>query len=170
MDTKTAIKTLVNHLKADMAVPVRVSGMEDERPVPVVLISDWDITDYTYHNTAFAGQEVDPTDDVEKQWYRFYYDMRIEITVRYSDEVAAHSLLDDLRSSLRMVGEDPLSFHEHLNDLMLRGSSGIDHQFLESTETELNQSIVLKTFNESTTPASQYTTIDSFVNNIDIIP
>lgn len=168
MDATTAIETLVSHLSANLAVPVRVSGMEDERPVPVVLIEDWDITDYTHHNSALAGRAVDPEDDVEKRYFRFYYDMRVEIVVRHHDDVLAHRVLDSLREALMMVREDPLSFHPHLNTLKMRGAGGIHHQFIEPKETELEQAIVLQSFHEVKRSMSQYDTIADIVNDFTI--
>jgi len=169
MDVTTAIETLVSHLSAALAVPVRVSGMEDERPVPVVLIEDWDITDHTLHNSAFAGQAVDPEDDAEKRYFRFYYDMRVELVVRHHDDVLAHRVLDSLRRELGMIREDPLSFHPHLNDLKLRGGGGIHHQFIEPKETELQQAIVLQSFHEVKRAMSQYDTIEDILNDFTII-
>lgn len=168
MDLETAIKTLVSHLSANLAVPVRVSGMTDERPVPVVLIEDFDLTDYTYHNSAYAGTATDPADNVDKRYRRYYYDLRFELVVRDADEVTAVSLLDSVRSALRTVRDDPQSFHVHLNELELRGADGFDHQFIEPTETELGQTVVLKSFTEDKTPLANYDTIDSFINNISL--
>ncbi|UBF22386.1 SPP1 gp17-like tail completion protein [Haloarcula virus HCTV-15] len=169
MDVTTAIETLVSHLSARLAVPVRVSGMEDERPVPVVLIEDWDITDRTYHNSAFSGQAVDPEDGVEKRYHRFYYDMRVELVVRHHDDVLAHRVLDSLRRELAMVREEPYLFHDDLNDLKMRGSGGINHQFIEPKETELQQAIVLSSFHEVKRAISQYDTIEDILNDFTII-
>lgn len=168
MDATTAIQSLVSHLSTRLAVPVRVSGMEDERPVPVVLIEDWDITDYTYHNTAFAGQAVDPDDGVEKRYFRFYYDMRVEIQVRHHDEVLAHRALDSLRAELSMIREEPWQVHQHLNTLKLRGAGGIHHQFIEPKETELEQAIVLRSFHEVKRSMSNYDTIDEIISDLNI--
>jgi hypothetical protein len=166
MDVETAITTLVTHLSDRLAVPVRVSGMQDERPVPLVLIEDFDLTDHTYHNSAYAGQAEDPNDGEEKLYYRFYYDLRLEIVVKDSDEVGATSLLDSLRGAIRMLRENPQSFHPHLNEMQLRGADGFDHQFIEPTETELNQTIVLKAFTEAKEPLAGYDTIEDIVNQI----
>lgn len=148
MDQKDAITALVSHLQADLAVPIKVSGMDDERPVPAVVIEDWSKADVTHHNTALAGQVTDPADNTEYLWYRFYWTMRVELVVRHADEVAAHGLLGDLQRSLAMVSEDPLAFHDHLNDLRLRGAGGISHTFLESKETQLNQTVRLTAFHQ----------------------
>lgn len=167
MDQTDAIETLVSYLSARLTAPIRVSGMEDERPVPVILIEDWDTTDITHQTSAFAGLAVDADDGIEKQWFRFYYNLRIEFVVRHHDEVAAHNLLDSLRSVLMMVSERPAGFHDHLNALHMRGAGGIHHQFIESKETELHQAVVLESFHQ-VAESDGFGKIQSIVNNYTI--
>lgn len=166
MDVTEAIQTLQSHLDLKLDYPVKTSGMQDERPVPLVLIEDWSITDHTHHNTAFAGQVTDD-DGTERLYFRFYYTLRVDLLVRHSDEVQAHHLLDDLRGALRMVGEDPLGFHDHCNDLRLASAGGIHHQFLESKETELSQAIRIEAFHQERDDTYDTITdiIDSFTVN-----
>jgi len=137
--------------------------MEDERPVPLVLIEDWNTTDYTWHNSQFAGQAVDPDDGVEKRYFRFYWSMRVDLLIRHHDDVQAHRLLDEVRKALIDVKRDPLAFHGELNALDLRGSGGIQHQFLESKETELQQSFRVTSFHE--VKDDNYDTLEEIVND-----
>ena len=169
MDVTTALTTLQSHISSQVSIPVRVSGMEDERPVPVLLIEDWDLVDLTLENTAFAGQAVDPDDGVEKRWFRFYYALRVEMVVRHYDEVLAHQELDNLRVALSLIREDPVAFHDHLNDLQLRGGGGIDHQFIESKETDLHQAVRLTSFHEVKRDMSNYDTLDDIVDDFTLI-
>jgi len=162
MDETTLIATLEDRLDSALDVPVRTAGHEDERPVPAAIIEDWDTTDFTYHNTPFAGERVGDLDgDGNREYervFRFYYETRVEVTARHSDEVAASRLKDDVKNVFREIRIDPDSFHAHLRNCLPRGSGNPQHQFTEPRETELGVSALFKGFHEVV--RSDYDTIE----------
>jgi hypothetical protein len=154
MNPTEAISSLSDVLDTRLAVPVRTSGLEGERPVPLVLIDDWQITELEFHNSGFAGQtrDVDVDGDGETEharWYRFYYDMRVDLEVRDSDDVGAHTLLGEVQSVLIDLKQAPREhLHDHINTLSLGSSGNPTYQFAEPKETELRQSFSLRSFHQ----------------------
>jgi hypothetical protein len=141
MDEEELITTLVSHLNSSVSVPIRTSGLEDERPVPVVIIDDWDTNDLNVHNSAFAGEASgdfngDGSQEYER-YLRFDFETRIEFLVRDSDEVDVTTLKDSVKNELRLISEYPQSFHESLKYCHLGAGGNPTFRFTEPKESEL---------------------------------
>jgi hypothetical protein len=135
------ISTLQSHLDSALSEPIRTSGMEDERPVPVVIIDDWDTNDYNFNNSARAGEAIGDFDGdgtLEHEWYlNFSFRTRVEFLVRHSDEVDAVRLKDSVKAVLRLIRENPQQFHADLKQCRLGAGGNPTHQFTEPKEAEL---------------------------------
>lgn len=135
MDEFGLISTLQSNLSSKVSVPTKTSGMDDERPVPVIIIDDWDTSEESYHNSAFAGEEVTP--DGYKRHLNFDFTTRVEFVVRHSDEVDVVKLKDKVTRQLRLIAENPQDFHEDLKSCILGDSGNPTYQFTEPKEAEL---------------------------------
>lgn len=115
--------------------------MEDERPVPAVIIDDWDTRDENFHNSAFAGDALGDFDNDgvdEYEWYlNFDYVTRVEVLVRHYDEVKVNRLKDEVKQIFRLIRENPLGFHSELKNCSLGGGGNPTSQFTEPKESEL---------------------------------
>jgi hypothetical protein len=166
MNLTELIEVLSARFDSDLSAPFRTAGGPDDHPVPLVLLEDWSTTDHNWQNSNFAGQVVDPEDDTEKRYFRFYYTIRIEVLVKHHDDVQAHVLLDQLRNTLFDLKRDPLSLHNDVNSVKPGGSTGINHNFVESDETELRQSFRITSFHE--VKDDSYDTLEEIVNDFTV--
>lgn len=141
MDETDLIKTLQTRLDSSLSVPVKTSGMEDERPVPVVIIDDWDTQDLNHHNSARAGSTKGDFDDdgnIELEWYlNFNFETRVELLVRHYDEVDVSKLKEKAKHELRLIRENPQNFHQDLKSCYLGRDGNPTYQLLEPKEAEL---------------------------------
>jgi hypothetical protein len=141
MDEKTLISSLQQYLASRISVQVSTRGLEDERPVPVVLIDDWDTRDKNIHNSPYAGTSVENIDNdgnLESERYlRFDFRTRVEFLVREADEVDAVSLKDEVKSHIRTLREYPTLLHEDVKEVNLSGGGNPSFTFTEPREAEL---------------------------------
>lgn len=141
MDETDLIISLQNHLDAALSVPIKTAGMEDERPVPVVIIDDWDTNDYNFHNSPFAGDAYEDFDgDGTKEYERylnFDWRTRVELLVRHSDEVDVSRLKEKAKHEFRMIRDRPQQFHDDLKQVALGADGNPTHTFTEPKESEL---------------------------------
>lgn len=168
MDETTLIETVSTELASQLSAPVRTTGFEDEWPLPVVVIDDWDTTDITFHNSTLAHEEYrdfdgDGTAELAR-WHRFYFETRVEFLIRHDDEVKASQLQDELKVILRSWQVNPQSFHDDCNRVRPERSANPRHQFREPTETELHASASFFTFYEMVT--DDHPTIEEITENI----
>lgn len=153
MKPTEAVANIVGALDARLSVPVRTSGIDGERPVPVVMLEDWSIEELKHHNDHRVGntRTIDVDDDGNNEpasWYHFYYDMRVELIVRSSDDVAAHQLLGQVQDIIREFEVNPDVIHNHVNTVSPGTSGRLSYQFNEPKETEINQTFSLNSFHE----------------------
>lgn len=141
MDETQLIELIQSHLSSRLSAPVRTSAMDDERPVPVIIIEDWDTRDFNFHNSAFAGDAVgDFSGDGELEYERylnFDFSTRVEFLVRHSDEVAVSRLKESVKQELRLIRENPMLFHEELKECELSADGNPTNRFTEPKESEL---------------------------------
>lgn len=150
MKPKKVISTFISALNSRIPPPVHTAGIEDSRPVPAVLIDEMAIDEKNYHNSNYAGSEFDADGNEARQIFRHYYDMQLELTIRDDDEVSAYQILGDVQEALAVLERDPRgTVHEDVSELRSEGSGGISYQFYEPLESEINQTVVLKTFYDS---------------------
>jgi hypothetical protein len=144
MDEKTLISSIQSHLSDNIDEAVRTSGLEDERPVPSVIIDDWNTNDFNYHNSPFAGEAVgDFNDDVSVNYERylnFDFVTRVEFEVRHQDEVDVTRLKDRVKNLLRLIRDRPQAFHEELKQCRIGGGGSPSYTFTEPKENELKLS------------------------------
>lgn len=150
MKPKKVISTFIEALNSRIPPPVHTAGIQDSRPVPAVLIEEMSIDEKNYHNSHYAGSEYDGSGNVQREVYRHYYDMQLELTIRDDDEVDAYDILGDVQVALGELEQDPGGkVHDDISDIRSEGSGGISYQFYEPLESEINQTVVLKTFYDS---------------------
>lgn len=141
MDETDLISGLQSRLSTTLSVPVRTSSLEDERPVPVIIIDDWDSQDYNHNNSAKAGEATGDFDDdglLEHEWYlNFSFRTRVEFLVRHSDEVDVSKLKERLKSEIRLIRENPQEFNEELKSCQLRADGNPTQTYTEPKEDEL---------------------------------
>lgn len=148
---KKAISTFISALNSRIPPPVHTAGIEGSRPVPAVLIENMTIDEQNFHNSNHAADEYDSNGNVISQTYRHHYDIRIELLVRDDDEVDAYDILGQVQRALSEISRNPrTAVHEDVREVKSLGSGGISYQFYEPTESEIKQSVVLKTFFDST--------------------
>lgn len=146
MEPTELISLLNERLEGRLGVEVRTNA-ENERPVPAVILDDMSTEDYEFHNTPLA-QVVETNTGSDKKYYRFYYDVRLDYEVRHNSDPKAVALHDSLRHQFMLLRLNPGSLDGDLQEATLRGGGGLDHAFVEPSETELTQSIVFRTFHQ----------------------
>lgn len=150
MQPKETIASFISAVNSRIPPPVHTAGIEDSRPVPAVVIEDMTIDEKNYHNSNYAGSTYDNSGNVATEIFRHYYDLRLEMVVKDDDETQAFDYLGDLQVALAEIGRDPCNeVHAHINEIQSGGSGGVSYQFYEPTETEISQSVTLKTFYDS---------------------
>ena len=162
---KKAISTLISELNGRIPPPVHTAGIEEERPVPAVLVENVDIDNHNHHNSNYAGSEYDSAGNEISEIHRYYYGMRIQLVVKDDDEIGAYDILGQLQQALGELSQRPhKTFHSDVNELRILGSGPISYQFHEPTETEISQAIRLETFYE--TSQSDGDVIETLQKNI----
>lgn len=150
MQPKETIASFISAVNSRIPPPVHTAGIEDSRPVPAVVIEDMTIDEKNYHNSHFAGSEYDTAGNVSAEVFRHYYDLRLELVVKDDDETQTFDYLGDLHVALSEISRDPCgTIHGDVNEVISGGSGGVSYQFYEPTETEISQSVTLKTFYDS---------------------
>jgi hypothetical protein len=141
MDETELIGGLQSLLESSLGVPVKTASLEDERPVPVVIIDDWDTRDMNFHNSAFAGEAYGDFDNdgsgEYERYLNFDFETRVEFLFRHSDEVDVSRLKEDGKQELRLVRENPQNFNSGLKSCKLGADGNPTHQFTEPKEAEL---------------------------------
>ena len=147
---KEAISNFISAANSRIPPPVHTAGIENERPVPAVILENVSIDEKNYHNSHYAGSEYDSNGNVTKEIHRHYYDLQLEFIVRDDDEVQAYDYLGQFKRALAEIGREPrATVHDHVSEVNSLGSGGVSYQFYEPVETEINQTVVLKTFYDS---------------------
>lgn len=148
MNPNEMLKVLSGELAQRMAVSVRTSGNTDERPTPVVIVDNYALTNLNFHNDHYVGSEHSSGTETNR-WYRFHYDARVDMVVRHNDDVQAHSLLSALQSQLALIATDPRThLHDDIDSFEMGTSGEISYQYREPQETELNQTVTLRSFHD----------------------
>lgn len=135
MDETDLISTLQSHLEANSSVPVRTSGLDDERPIPSIIIEDWDTQDYNFNNSALSGEYYDGT--TYEKYLNFSYQTRVELLFRHTDEVDVSRLKEGIVQNLRLLHEHPSNFHSDLKDCLVGRGGSPSFEFREPKEAEL---------------------------------
>ncbi|UBF21505.1 SPP1 gp17-like tail completion protein [Halorubrum virus HRTV-24] len=151
MFPKEAVTTLITELNSRIPPPVHTAGIQEERPIPAVLIDGVDLRNRNHHNSNYAGSEYDSQGRETKQIERYYYSLRFDLVVRDDSETGAYDILTHLQSALADLSDRPWeSFHPDVNDARLLSSGSVNYTFNEPAETEIHQAFELDSFFETT--------------------
>jgi hypothetical protein len=141
MDEKALISTLQSKLESKISIPVKTGAIDDERPVPVVIIEDWNTNDMNHNNSAHAGSyhgDADGDGTKEYEWYlNFSFKTRVELLFRHHDEVKVSEIKSVAKSWFRILREHPDTFHEDLKKCVVSGDGSPTYTFVEPRESEL---------------------------------
>lgn len=161
----TAISTFISALNNRIPPPVHTAGIENDRPVPAVILDGVSIEEHNHHNNHKAGYRYDENGNISSEVRRHYYTLQIELNIRDDDEVSAYGILSDVLSTMDEIDEDPQSIlHEDVNTVRSLGSGGVSYQFYEPTETEINQTVQIETFYDSERPVDLLESINKSYN------
>jgi len=152
MFPKEAVSTLISELNSRIPPHVHTAGIEEERPIPAVLIDGVDLRNINAHNSNYAGSKFDSTTGHEvAEINRFYYTLRFDLVVRDDSETGAYDILTHLQAALATLSERPWeSFHPDVNEIRLLSSGSVSYTFNEPAETEIHQAFELVSFFETT--------------------
>lgn len=154
---KSAVSNLISTLTGRIPPPVHTAGIEEERPVPAVLVENISLDHHTFHNSDYAGSEFDADGNEVEQYFQHNYGLRVELQIRDNDEIGAYEILGQLQKELSNLSRNPGEIHADIRKLKPLEAGGISYQFYEPTETEINQSLILDSY---------YVTTDS---NLDVL-
>jgi len=172
MDEVTLIDTVQSHLDSKLGVPVRTrGGTDDERPVPAVILEDFDVTDITIHNTHLSGvEENGSAGTADTRYFSFHYWARFDYTVRHTSDRDSALLRKDLKRVFMPLSENPRWLDDQLNELKLRGGGGFQLTNAEDKESEMNLAVRIRTFHlmdNSEDAAFGSSTLDTIQNKLD---
>ena len=150
MFPKELVSTLISELNQRLNISVHTSGIENQRPVPAILVDGISIEPKNYHNSNHVGNEWQNGSIVSEK-HRQYYDARIDLVVRAADETDAYFYLGQLQNELSLINIDPCKYlHQHAIDFTVGSSGQVRYQFNVPTETELSQSVEIESFYDTT--------------------
>ena len=165
MESTEIINIFQSHLNENLAAPVMVSG-SDERPVPGVVIEDWNVTKMTGSMNDYIGSKYDGVGTETARVFRIPYECRISMMVRDHGEVASSRLFDAVREELMKLETRPSRLSDRLSTITMGDGGGVSHQFVSTTESEFSQSVTIGSsliFEDT-----DYDTIEEFANNFEI--
>jgi hypothetical protein len=168
MFPKEAVSTLITKLNSRIPPPVHTAGIQEERPIPAVLIDGVDLRNLNVHNSNYAGSKFNSTTGHEEaEIHRHYYTLRFDLVVRDDSETGAYDILTQLQSALATLSERPWeTFHPDVNEIRLLSSGSVNYNFNEPAETQIHQAFELVSFFETTD--SDADVIESFSDTIEI--
>ena len=141
MDETDLISKLSSYFSAELSAPVKTSGLDDEHPVPAIIIEEWDTNDLNHNNSAKAGEafgDFDNDGKMEYEWYlNFSFRTRVEFLVRHYNEVDVSKLKEKLKQELRFISERPQGFDDELKNCVLGADGNPTYTFTEPKEAEL---------------------------------
>ncbi|WP_144797676.1 hypothetical protein [Halorubrum depositum] len=168
MFPKEAVSTLITELNSRIPPPVHTAGIQEDRPIPAVLIDGVDLENLNVHNENYAGSKFDSaTGHEEAEINRYYYTLRFDLVVRDDSETGAYDILTQLQSALATLSERPWeTFHPDVNEIRLLSSGSVSYTFNEPAETEIHQAFELVSFFE--TAGDDLDVIQSISDTIEI--
>jgi len=137
MEPTDVLKTVQSHLNSVLSVPVQVNA-ENNRPVPAVLIENWDIDDVQLHNTRYLYSEYSGGEEVARI-HHVPFELRISFLLRHDSAFESSSLHDDLRDELLRLETDPTRLSDEVGTVRMDGGGGVSYQYADPTEVEATQ-------------------------------
>lgn len=140
MNVTEVLTTLQTYLNQKLVPPVKVSG-GNERPVPAVLLENWDVSNI--RRQEFVDSETDSNGYETARIYHTPYDLDVDFLIREADVLSASQLRSGLRSELDELEQNPKKLSDHVARVMTGGGGGINYQYANPTESELRQSATI---------------------------
>lgn len=162
MNPKEVVTSLIYYLDEKIGPPIRTSMNEDENPIPVVEIEDWEKTNKNHHNTASRGYLIDDTGDPTKEVLHKYYTLRIDFEVRTRGEERSYNVADLIESEVTILEEEPQLLHEEVNEVEFGDVRGVTpHHIPEPSESSVTLDIEIDSFKRVTRDVDVIEDIDS---------
>jgi len=165
MREKDFIAHLQSHLDSVLPVPV-LTDPDGERPVPVVIIDDWDSEDQGHHNSAYTGEQPNTADQNYERYLTFDFKTRVEWEIRHNEQVSVSSLKDSLKHEIRLISQFPQEFHEDIKRCDLGSGGNPTSEFVEPRESELMFSASF--YGDHTVALTDGDTIESIRENLSL--
>lgn len=165
MEITELISTLQSHLDSKLSAPVLVTGSE-ERPIPAVIIEDWTAQHHSASMTRYLESLYDDQGNETARVYRIPYDLRVSMMVRGVGSVEGSELFDKLRKELFKIESTPHLLSNDISQAELNSGGGMNHQFVNPSESEFNQTFTLTSALVYTD--SEWDRIEDFTNDFEI--
>lgn len=117
---------------------VLVAGAES-RPVPSVVIEDWDVSHIQQSMTNYLSSLYDEQGKETARVYRIPYKLRVDFMAKHKNTVEGSRLYDDLKHELFRMASTPRILPSGVSQVELNGGGGVSHQFVNPTESEYTQ-------------------------------
>lgn len=167
MQVSELIAQLQSHLDQRLAdVPVLVAGSES-RPVPAVLIENWNATPLEGSVNDYLTSLYDESGDETARVYRLPYRLRVSFLVRENDTADASRLHDSLAHELFRIETRPERLDDKISQAQLRGGGQLSHQFINPVESELTLAQTYTTSRIYTD--EEWDRIESISNDVSIV-
>jgi len=166
MEVTELISALQSHLDTQLSTEVLVSG-SDQRPVPGVIIEDWNATHMDGSLNNYLTSVYDDQGDEAARIYRIPYECRVSFMVRGSGELEGSQLHDKLKKELMRLSTRPSMLSNSISSVDLNGGGGISHQFVNPSESEFNQAATFTT--SLILEDSDYENIEEVTTELDIV-
>lgn len=163
MDVTELISTVQSHLDDNLDPPVLVAG-SDQRPVPGVIIEDWNVEHVDRSMNRYLTSKYDDNGDETARVYRVPYECRVSFMVRDNGEVASSRRFDALRRELLKLESDPQRLSDSISRASMGSGGGVTHQFVSTTEAEFTQSATFAT--SIVYEDSDYDTIEDVIQEV----
>jgi len=163
MEVTELISEIQSHLDNNLDPPVLVSG-SDQRPVPGVIIEDWNVDHVDRSMNRYLTSRYDDSGNETARVYRIPYECRVSFMIRDNDEVSSSRLFDALRRELLKLESHPQRLSDSISRASMDSGGGISHQFVSTTESEFTQAATFAT--SIVYEDSDYDTIEEFANEV----
>jgi len=152
MDLTSLVSTLQTYLNGQLSAPVLTPSGTDEydtQPLPAVILEHMLPEPLTFHNSNLAQVvENDTPGTGDDRYYRYQYYVRLDYLIRAADDESVVALYDSMQAALFDFVEEPHLLHEDVREFDLRNGGGIDHVFVEDTESEMNLPVRIRSFDQ----------------------
>jgi hypothetical protein len=165
MEVTELINVFQTHLDQALDVPVLVSGT-DSRPVPSVILEDWNMSHMNRSMNGYIGSEYDELGDETARVFRIPYSCRVSLMIREHGEVASSRLFDAVRAELISLEARPQRLSDRISRVEMNSGGGVQHQFVSTTESEFNQTATL--YSSLIYEDSDYDNIEEIETELDI--
>lgn len=136
MEEVDLISAIQSHLSSNLNVPI-LTDAGDDRPVPAVIIDDWNTDNEHFHNSAYSGEQRKTSSQQYIRYLTFDFKTRVEFLIRDNGSVNVTKLKDKLKHQVRLISEYPQEFDTDVKNCILGEDGNPSSQFVEPEENEL---------------------------------